>query len=257
MPLERITEMKRNPVLLLVIMMALFAALPAGAGITDAVKKKAAKTLKGDKPTPATTEAGPIQSRMSPEVTAERLAQFQKGLELEVAEREKAGKFLASLKTQEAWDECKQKLMMTEEAQKIYLAVGDLPENATADDLQKVSAKVNAQMEALTLKHCGPDPSKFDAGRMTREAIGKGSDLAGLGDDLAYAAWKEWVLEFCNYLEKLKEQPDAEKQIAKIKGEGLRIPGDGRGVYWVFSASEAALLIERCDHLKPLIEATL
>jgi len=38
--------------------------------------------------------------------------------------------------------------------------------------------------------------------------------------------------------------------------EGLRIPGYGTGIYYVYTASEAKELIENCDSLMPLLEAT-
>lgn len=63
-------------------------------------------------------------------------------------------------------------------------------------------------------------------------------------------------MEFCKYLENLQKQSDAAQQIAKIKVEGLRVPGQGTGIFSVYTATEGKLLIESCDKLKPLIEAT-
>lgn len=231
-------------------------AVPAHAGFGDMVKK-AKQAVKGEKPkAPNAAETGPIKSRMTPEVTAERLTQFQHGMEAEVAEREKGRKFLATLKSKEEYNACQQKVAASPEAQKVMMMVGDVPENATMEDMQKVTEKMNTQIAALLRKHCGEDPSKYSADQFVRSAIAKGSDTAALGDDLAYHAWKEWVVEFCRYIEKLKDQPDYEQKLAKIKDEGLRIPGQGTGIYFVYSATEANLLLERCEHLMPLIEAT-
>lgn len=259
--------MKRLPrsALALAMLLALVAvATPAGAGITDALKQKALKAVKGDRSKPAAAaESGPVKSRMTTEVTAARLDRFRKGMELEIAEREKAKRFLASLKSKEAYQQCSQQVAMSPEAQKLTTAISEIPENATAEQINAKMTWMAVQLESLVVRRCGPDPGKYDPNQMARDAIGKGSDAAGLGEpgagldnDTAYAIWKEWVLEFCNYLEKLKKEPDAAQKIAKMKDEGLRIPGSGTGVFWVYTASEATLLLERCDVLKPLIEAT-
>lgn len=233
---------------------------PAQGGLGDKLKQKATSALKGDKAKPAAaSESGPITSRMNPPLTAERLARFQKGMQVELAEREKARKFLASLKTKEAYRQCTQEAAMSPEMQKIAMSVAEMPENATTEQMQKHMARMGTQMESLTVKKCGQDPSKFDARQMDHEAFVKGMDTAALsdGDDYAYQNYKEWILEFCNYLEKVRKQPDAEQQIARMRDEGLRIPGQGTGIYWVYTASEVAMLMDWCPKLKQLIEATI
>jgi len=231
-------------------------AVPSHAGWGDAIKQKAAKALKAEKPKPA-AELGPIKSAMTPEVTAARLASFQRGMQIEVAEREKAKKFLATLPTPEARQKCAQQLATSPEMQKISSDWAETAANAKPEDQQKHMQRMSERMDSLITGKCGPDPGKYNAQQMARDALAKGSDTAALGDDVAYHAWKEWVIEFCNYIEKLEKQPDAKQQLAKIKDEGLRIPGSGTGIYFVYTASEAALLLEQCPTLKPLIEATL
>ena len=118
---------------------------------------------------------------------------------------------------------------------------------------------VGRETEKSLAAKCGPDPTTFNEGwraEKIREALGKASDQFA-EDDYAYHTWKEWVLEFCNYIEKLKKEPDAAQKLAKIKDEGLRIPGQGTGIYYVYTASEANSLLENCDSLMPLIQATI
>lgn len=239
----------------LLVLPALLAA-PAHAGWGDALKQKASKVLKTEKPKSA-EETGPVKSRMSPEVTAEALARFQRGMEVEVAEREKAKKLLATLPKPEDRQKCSQQVAMSAEAQRIMEDYANAVSSAKPDDHMKHTTRMSERVDSLVTAKCGPDPAKFDPGRMEREALAKGSDTAALGDDDAYYRWKEWVIEFCRYLEKLQKQPDAKEQIAKMKDEGLRIPGHGSGIYWVYTASEATLLLDLCPKLKPLIEATL
>ena len=250
----------KRPQLLCLVLSALVLcpalAAPARAGWGDALKQKASKVLKTEKPKSA-AETGPIQSRIQPPLTAESLARFQRGMETEVAEREKAKKFLASLPTKEQRDKCAQEFAMSADAQKMTMEYAEAAANAKPEEAGKHTERWMARLDSVVTKKCGPDPSKYDAGQMSREALAKGSDTAALGSDDAYHVWKEWVLEFCNYLEKLQKQPDAKEQLAKIKDEGLRIPGSGTGIYFVYTASEAALLIEACPRLKPLLEATI
>ncbi len=232
-------------------------AAPSHAGWGDALKQKASKVLKTEKPKPAAeTATGPVKSRMTPEVTVESLTRFQKGMEVELAEREKAKKLLASLPPKEQRDKCAQQVAMSKDAEKIAMEWSESAANAKPEEMQQHMARMTARMDSMVTHKCGLDPLKYDAHQLARDAVAKGSDTAALGDDVAYFTWKEWAIQFCNYIEKLQKQPDAKEQLAKIKAEGLRIPGSGN-VYFVYSASEANLLLERCAALKPLIEATL
>jgi hypothetical protein len=248
----------RLPLALALVALALLASLaaPVHAGWGDALKQKASKVLKTEKPKPA-AEAGPVtKSGMTPEVTAERLDRFQKGMEVEVAELEKAKKILASLPDKATRDKCMQQLAASPEAQKVMTDYALALSSAKPEDGQKVTQQMSEQLDALATSKCGPDPGKYDANRMSRDALAKGSDTAALGDDLAYRAWKEWALEFCNYTEKLLKQPDGKAQVDKMKTDGLRIPGSGTGIFFVYTASEATLLLERCPKLQPLLVAT-
>jgi len=243
------------PAILALLMLLLVVAAPAHAGWGDKLKEKAAKALKGEKPKPA-AETGPVKSRMQPAVTAESLDRFQHGMEVEVAERAKAEKLLASLPSREQREKCAQEVGMSAEAQQIVQAYADAAANARPEEGARHTERMAQRLDSLVTARCGPEPSKYDANQLARDAIGKGSDTAALGGDDAYHVWKEWVSEFCNYLEKLQKQPDAKAQLAKMADEGLRIPGSGTGIFFVYTASEAQLLMERCPTLKPLLEAT-
>ena len=153
-------------------------------------------------------------------------------------------------------DKCAQQVAISSEAQKLAMDYAEAAANAKPEDGQKLMERMTTRMDSIVTSKCGPDPSNYDASRMAREALAKGSDTAALGNDMAYRAWKEWALEFCNYVEKLMKQPDGKEQVEKMKAEGLRIPGYGTGMFFVYTASEATLLLERCPKLKPLLVAT-
>lgn len=247
------------------------AAAPAHAGFGDMLKKKAADVVKGKKPAAteaANAESGEIKSRIHPPVTPENIAKFKAGMQYEIAEREKAAKFLASLKSKEDYQKCHMDWVMSSEGQAVsqrYAAAMDGIK--TSEDMQKKLSPIAAEMEKAIETKCGPDPGKYGEGwkaQQSRDALGRASDDFAKGqglepgtEDYAYNAWKEWVAEFCHYLEKLKKDPDYKNKLAKMLDEGLRIPGQGQGIYFVYTASEAKDLIENCDALMPLIEATI
>lgn len=255
----------------LAVLAAFVSASPSHAGFGDMLKKKAAQVVKGEKK-PAATEAtsaetGAIKSRIQPPVTPENIAKFKSSMRYEIAEREKATKFLASLKSKEDYQKCHMDWVMSSEGQALGQRYASAMDGVKSnEEMQKKMGPIAEQMEKAIAAKCGPDPDKYGEGwkaQQTREALGKASDDFANGqglepgtEDYAYGTWKEWVLEFCHYLEKLKKDPDYKQKLAKILDEGLRIPGSGTGLYYVYTASEAKYLVENCDSLMPLIEAT-
>jgi hypothetical protein len=238
---------------------ALAAAAPAHAGWGDALKQQANKVIKKGEKKPA-GDAGPVQeSRIEPKLTPENVTKFKAAMELEVAERARVTKFLATVKPPEAYNTCKQEWVMSDAGQKVSQKYIEGMNGKSGAELQKHIETVGAEMQKGLDQHCGPDPGHYNQGwasQQIRDALGRASDQFA-EDDYAYATWKEWVTEFCKYIEALKKQPDAAQKIAKLKDEGLRIPGTGAGIYYVYTASEANALLEQCDSLMPLIQATL
>lgn len=249
----------RFPILLLACACAL-AAAPALAGWGDALKKEADKALKHEKKPAANAESGPVDSRIEPKATPENLAKFKASLELEIAERKRVTQFMATVKSDDAYNKCKNDWMLSPDGQKASQKYMDAMQGVKSQaDVQRIAETLGKEMEKALEQHCGPDPNHYNQGwanQEIRNAIGKASDQFTT-DDYAYATWKEWITEFCKYIEALKKQPDAAQKLAKIKDEGLRIPGSGAGIYYVYTASEANALLEKCESLMPLIEATL
>ena len=249
----------RNAALMLGLGLVLCAGV-ANAGFGDLIKEKAKgmKSVPKAKPaaTPAAGQTGAISSRIDPPATPEEVAKFKAALQLEGAERAKATKFLATLKTQEAWDKCRIEYQMSPEGMKLGEKLMAIPDKASAEERTKLLTQLSEEMNKTFEAKCGPEPSKYNPGQMMRDALAKGSD-AFEKDDMKYAGWKEWALAFCEYIEELKKAPDAATKLAKIKDEGLRIPGVGTGIYLVYTATEANLLLDQCESLVPLIKATM
>jgi len=180
-------------------------------------------------------------------------------MQLELAEREKTAKFLKTVRSPEDHNSCKQDWSMSAEGQAVTTRMFSGMEGKSGDELQKHMEKVGAEVEKAIAARCGPDPAKYNevwAAQQSRDALGRASDQFSK-EDYAYHAWKEWVLQFCDHVEKLKKEPDAALKLARIKDEGLRIPGQGSGIYFVYAASEANQLLENCDSLLPLVKATI
>ena len=249
----------RFPLLLLACALALPVRL-AYAGWGDALKKEANKAIQHDKKPATSAESGPVDSRIEPKVTPESLGKFEASLKLEIAERDRVTKFMATVKPDEVYEKCKSDWMLSPDGQKVSKKYLDAMQNVKSQaDVQRLAETVGKEMEKAIEQHCGPDPNQYNQGWANQEirtAIGKASDQFTT-NDYQYAGWKEWITEFCKYIEALKKQPDAAQKLAKIKAEGLRIPGSGAGIYYVYTASEANALLEKCESLMPLIEATL
>jgi hypothetical protein len=236
-------------------------AATAWAGWGDSLKKQADKMVKGEKkPAASSTDTGPVsQSRIEPKPTPETLAKFKASLELEVAERNRVTKFLTTVKPSDVYEKCKTEWMMGPEGQKLSQKYVEAMQGKSQEEIQKNVQVMGAETEKAIERHCGPDPGHYNqswANEQIRAAIGRASDQF-TKDDYAYASWKEWVAEFCNYVDELKKQPDAAQKLAKVRDEGLRIPGSGAGIYYVYTASEASTLLDQCDTLMPLLQATL
>jgi hypothetical protein len=235
------------------------AAGPAHAGWGDALKQQANKVIKHEKKPATNAESGPVESRIDPKVTPENLKKFRASLELEIAERDRITRFRASLKTEPEYEKCKTDWMLSPDGQKLSQKYVDGMNGKSQPELQKHFETVGGELQKAIEKHCGPDPAQYGQGWVSQElrnALGKASDQFTT-DDYAYGTWKEWITEFCNYISEVKKQPDAAQRLAKIKDEGLRVPGSGAGIYYVYTASEATALLEQCESLMPLIAATL
>src|SRR5689334_7424475 len=120
---ERTATMKlpRLHHMMLAIAATVFLAAPVHAGFGDAFKQRALKAVKGEKKPAATeaanSESGEIKSRIRPPVTPETIAKFKASMQYEIAEREKAAKFLAGLKSKDDYQKCHMDWMMSSEGQ--------------------------------------------------------------------------------------------------------------------------------------------
>lgn len=242
-------------------------------GITDRLKKKVGEKVNtGDKKDPATTNAAVAadQSKAPTKITDVVMTAFIRGLETERDRRKATVKFLSTIKTREQYSACQSTLAAGPEMQKIMMSLGNLPENATQEQTQKASQKMQADMEKLVKDKCGEDPNIYNDGWRRRQAdsaeaagirafsAALGTSQGGGGPFLSlerpesapdntelYRFLKEWITPFCHLSEAAREE--AAKQ-------GVRIPGTGTGMYYVYTAEEAKVIMKVCGRLEAFLE---
>ena len=243
-----------------------------GQGIGGLIKKKVSESVKGDdkKGQQAGKQdaagAQPSGSKLPRALTEGTLAAFKKGLVAERDHRQATTKFLASLKPREQYQSCMQTAAAGPEMQKIMMSMGTLGDNPTQEQVQKASEKMTADMAKLVKDKCGDDPGKYDVGwknAQMREArvVAVKAFAAALDpgassgpflsvdeqpQDVAYfyELLLEWTPPFCN-LPKEAQQAASER--------GVSVPGSGKGLAFVYTATEARLLMPQCQELMTLL----
>ena len=211
-------------------------------------------------------------------ITGTLLDGFRTGLDAEIKLRKEFQQLLASYKTREQYAACTGEVAMTEDGQKIMGQLGNLPTNATAEDMQRLMEKMDAEMKALLKQRCGADvdvdwPIGKRAGKLEEiearaaAAVDPSADAPMPGPEFqrpedsgdtelpgaaisvrAYQILKERVVPFCNAYE---------QGLIKLDGNPVSIPGSGRNIYWVFTAQEAAAIAPRCKELMALLAELL
>jgi hypothetical protein len=255
--------------------------MPAEAqGVRGLIKKKVAEAVKPAEQAKAEEMPAALQESNVVPISDVSLEHFKRGLEVEIAERAALTKFLASIKTREQYQACSSGVAMSPEGQKIVMSMGDMPENATAEQMQAAMTKMNERITALVVKTCGEDPQQYagkwrvdrlreieakaaaaagpasgsDEGSWSRSPTGPDGGSAELTTPLAivdfagmtpaqYALLKERVISFCRAIKNGWVPPNTPI---------VKMPGTGRGV-WVFTQDEVQALLKQCETLMPLL----
>lgn len=231
--------------LLLGIMMS---AVVVDAQFGGLIKRGIEKAVPGEaaKPAPPPAEPEKAESGLGFTVDDGAMDRLLTGLETERAARAAALKVAMSARSQTQYNTCQAELALNPEVQKLFEGLAALPDDATPEQLQAATTKMATDMSALLEKTCGPtraetreavDRQMADAGRL-------GAAAAKMADE--YARVQEHAYRFC-------QLPPAEQ--AAAQNEGLRVPGTGQGVYWVFTATEAKAYAPRCAELLSLTAA--
>ena len=209
------------------------------------IKKKIGEAVGGDKTKPANEQPRPT-SALGCDVTGDAMDRLLKGLEAERAARDAALKDLANMTSPAQYQACQAELAMSPEGQKVFEGMTSLPENASAADTQNAMTKFAADMQALLQKQCGPDPNttRNEFTRKYEDSRNVGSQTANMTD--CYAKIEEHAFSFC-------QLPESEQ--TKAENGGLKVPGTGTDVFWIFAEDEARAYKPRCERLEAVMAA--
>ena len=273
-------------------------------GIGGLIRKKVEQATK-PKDEQAPKEAGQDRSLFSFEPTAEALASYKRGLELEVRLRNEYRDRLARLKTSEQYQACEQGAATSPDALKLAEESSARMDKATApEELQKVYVWQNERFKAIALKQCGEDPrpliqqraevlrkaeeagvreaakgwkrrparedhdgareeSDFTPDQTPLEDPAEPADIAPVATRSIPARWhvaerrqqsseidlqdyrlmKELVTKYCSLSPAMRTDAEA---------NGIRVPGTGNNIYWVFPQWFAVWVGPDCAHLMKL-----
>jgi hypothetical protein len=163
-----------------------------------------------------------------------------KGLEAQRAERDAALKEAATGKAQAQYDACQQELAVSPEVQKLMETLGSQPENQTAAEATAAMEKFGTAMEALLKGKCGPTPS--EVGSRLENRFSAAAKLLSDCD----ARIEEHAYRFCQL---------TPSEQASAQNGGLRVPGTGSNVFWVYTEAEARAYAPRCAPLMSAMDA--
>ena len=181
------------------------------------------------------------------QITPELLDRLALGLGAEAADRAEAAKTLAAIPTREEYDQCVAAAYVNPAGQPLVADMRAKGEAFVANPSDAAAAAAYQQAQQAYNAHvrqqCGPPASELAAQQqeLQQRPEKSGASAAGLTAD-QYAILKERVLPLCG-------------MAAAGDGE-VRIPGEGKEIYWVYSQAEVATLRPRCGQLLPLVQAS-
>ena len=213
----------------------------AGQAAKDASNKKdQAKEKAPDKPAE--------QPATRCDVSEDAYDRLLKGMQAELDGLNKMGQDFATAKTGSTkYRQCTADYAGTEEYQKV-LNKPPPSQNMSTEQLMKWMQDKTTGADSAVAKKCGKDPilswDSSDQRKMIEEIAQNAAKAAGM-DDQCYSNLKEFAGFFCS-------QPEAVQQ--KAIQEGLKIPGDGKDIFWVFTPEHARALKPRCGKLMSAIK---
>jgi hypothetical protein len=180
------------------------------------------------------------------EMTAGVVERFATALRAEEAERQEIERIAASVRTPEAYQGCMTAAVATPESQALMAAMAEKGEAylANTSDAGAAAAHRKAQQDVVDFmaRSCGPDPDQFrstELPKLQARPVSVGQEAGGF-TGMQYAILKERVAPLCG--------------LAEAAGaDGVRIPGEGENIYWVYSPAEVDALVPRCAELTPLV----
>jgi hypothetical protein len=133
---------------------------------------------------------------------------------------------------------CVQEISQDAKMQAFMDKIGD--DKATQAEKQKVMTDMNDYMIAKCGQQHENDATRAEEAiqRLPAQRAAAAGSFASTGQ---YGVVKERIMPFCG------------GQVESM-GEGARVPGDGTGIYWVYSPGEIAALKPRCGEFAGLLK---
>jgi hypothetical protein len=172
------------------------------------------------------------------ELTAPVLDRFGQAVAAYEADLAQQAQRLSSLKTPEQMAQCQLDFYNSEAGQAVYAKLNAAAESG---DYARMTA-VGEEVKTALTNACG-DPEEGERIRSgASEHAQQAAIAAGGFTAREFALIQERIVPFC-------------RAAASLPADGdVRLPGEGRDIFWVYTAAEAAALRERCGALMQDLE---
>jgi hypothetical protein len=244
-----------NPIRMLVAAAALGLLLPAvGEAQLGALRrvKEAAKKAAGSEAQAKPAAATPAAQARSPygeyvlELTPAAAERFARALAAEQAALGEFRQWAATVKSQEQYDACQAEAMMSAEGQQLTTEYVAAIEGKEGEAAMAAMTAFGKKLEAFVEGKCGPKPGELEQRRSTAlQAAAERARTAGGFTAQQYAILKERVAPACTSAN------------LAASSDGLKIPGDGTNIFWVYSATEVEVLKQQCGALQGALSKLL
>jgi hypothetical protein len=204
-------------------------------------------------------------------ITDAMLTRIARGLDAEHALIKDYEKQLTKFPTKEQFDACRLKAAQTPEGQRLMNPGNFLKEGMKPDELQNAMMKMTTESDAYYKKACPVKPvTDYEKSERMRQIRTKAASLATAASapaaaapshllfevnpfDFALRADSDTVLilgtggldenDFGEMIERILKYCELKKTMdVKPKSGGLKVPGEGRDIYWVYTESELVAL---------------
>jgi hypothetical protein len=167
------------------------------------------------------------------ELTPEVLDRFGRALAAYETHLDSIARALAGLKGPEEYMQCQLDWFNSDAGQAMFAKLTAASESG---DYARITA-AGEENRASLARACGPDAQQRDEMEMEASNGAEAAALAAGGFEMReFAVIQERVVPFC-------------RAAAQTGGGDVRIAGEGRNVFWVYTATEAAALNGRCAAL--------
>jgi hypothetical protein len=250
-------------------------ALPhtAEAQLGSLIKKKVTEAIKKPADSAKSVDQKPAASRgnaQSPfneavlEITQPAFDATIRGLTAELKLQDEFRQVLAKYPTPEQYEACKTRAATGPEGTKMMSDFMNMPQNSSVEEVQRRQQAMSAGMEALMKKACPNDPNvwnpynrrqKLDSiHEQAAEAAGLAAATSSVQDNEGTSIrarfegqpfiFRGGRLAFLTALQYgiLQERIERGCALTEKPPNGVKVPGFGNGIYWVFTGVEMGVL---------------